>query len=203
MPVDLKIAEDADGIFRAEGDSPSEGRDGAPVKVSYNRPNVTVTVATGGGRFEGTINDAKTEIVGRWNQNGLSIPATIQRADYQAEHAHDAEKDYSFHSSLDLQGHWKGTWMQPFPTVTVPIRYELDIAKLPDGSFSAALVDLDRFLGAPIPPSSFEYSPPNLKLKWNEFGGAYQAQLKGGKLVGTWSESGGGFRLVMERTALN
>lgn len=203
-PVDLKIAEDSDGTFRAEGDSPGQGRAGAPVTVNYNRPNVTLALATGGGRFEGTINDAKTEIVGRWSQNGQPMPATIRRVDYQAERAREAEKDYSFHSSLDLQGHWKGTWMEPFPSVTVPIRYELDIAKLPDGSYSAALVDLDRFLdSAPIPPSNFEYSPPNLKLKWNEFGGAYEAHLKDGKLVGTWSESGGGFPLVMKRTTVN
>lgn len=204
VPVDLKIAEDADGTFRAEGDSPTQGTAGTPVTVSYNRPNVTVAVATGGGRFAGTINDAKTEIVGTWSQNGASIPATIRRADYQAEHALDAEKDFSFRSSLDLQGHWKGTWMQRFPTVTVPIRYELDIAKLPDGSYSAALVDLDGFLNrAPIPPSSFEYSPPNLKLKWNEVGGAYKAKLKNGTLIGMWEQNGGGFPLVMKRVAMN
>lgn len=206
VPVDLKIAEDSDGTFRAEGDSPTEGRTGAPVTVNYNRPNVTVAVGTGGGRFDGTINNEKSEIVGSWSQNGVSIPATIRRADYQAEHAHDGEKDYSFHSPLDLQGHWKGTWIAIFNggKTKVPIREALNIAKLPDGSYSATLVDLDRFLDvAPIPPSSFEYSPPRLKLKWNEVGGAYEAKLKGGRLVGTWSESGGGFPLVMNRTAMN
>ena len=204
VPVDLKIAENPDGVFRAEGDCPTLGRAGAPVTVSYNRPKVTVAVATGAGRFEGTINDAKTEIVGRWLQSGLSVPATIRRADYHAEHAQDADKDYSFQSTFDLQGHWRGTWMAKFPTVTVPIRLQLDIAKLPDGTYSVALVDLDRFLaGAPVPPSSFDYSPPNLKLKWDGTGGAYEAELKDGKLVGTWEQGGGGFPLVMKRTALN
>jgi RNA polymerase sigma factor (sigma-70 family) len=201
MPVNLKIAEDADGTFRAEGDAPMLGRAGAPVTVSYSRPNVTVAVATGAGRFDGAINDAKTEMVGTWHQGGLSIPATIRRADYQEEHAQDSEKNYSFGSPVDLQGHWKGTWMMKFPTVTVPIRLQLDIAKLPDGTFSVALTDLDRFLaGAPVPPSSFDFSPPNLKLKWNETGGAYKAKLKDGALVGTWEQSGGGFPLVMNRT---
>lgn len=204
VPVDLKIAEDADGTYRAEGDAPMQGRAGAPVTVSYNHPNVTVAIATGGGRFDGTINDAKTEIVGQWSQSGVSIPATIRRADYEAEHAQDAEKDYSFHSPLDLQGHWKGTWMVSFAKVTVPIRVQLDIAKLPDGSYSAALADVDQFLAdAPIPSSSLEYSAPHLKLKWNENGTAYEAKLKDGKLVGTWEQSGGGFPLVMKRTALN
>jgi hypothetical protein len=165
---------------------------------------VTVAAATGGGRFDGTLNDAKTEMVGRWTQNGQSQPATARRADYQAEHAHDAEKDYSFHSAFDLQGHWKGTWMAKFPTATVPIRFQLDIAKLPDGTYSAALVDLDRFLArAPTPPSSFDYSPPSLKIKWNQTGGAYEASLKDGKLVGTWQQGGGGFPLVMERATFN
>jgi RNA polymerase sigma factor (sigma-70 family) len=204
LSVNLKIAENSDGTFRAEGDNPMQGSAGVPVTVSYNRPTVTVATATGGGRFDGTINAARTEIVGRWTQNGQTQPAIARRADYQAEHAHDAEKDYSFRSSFDLQGHWKGTWMAHFPTVTVPIRFQLDIAKLPDGSYSAALVDLDRFMqNAPIPPSTFDYSAPNLKLEWNETGGAYQAELKDGKLVGTWQQGGGGFRLVMEREALN
>ncbi len=204
MPVDLKIAEDAAGTLRAEADSPMQGSAGMPVTVSYNRPNVTITAATGGGRFDGTINDAKAEIVGRFTQNGQSIPATIRRADYEAEHEHDAERNYSFLSPLDLQGHWRGTWMAKFPNVTVPIRLQLDIAKLPDGSYSAGLTDLDNFLvGAPIPASGFDYSSPNLKLKWNMAGKAYQAELKDGKLIGTWHEGGGGFPLVMKRTALN
>lgn len=205
VSVDLKIAEDPGGTFHAEGDAPTQGRAGAPVTVSYNAPNVTVAVATGAGRFEGTINDAKTEIVGKWNQGGMSIPAKIRRADYQAAHAQDADKDYSFHSSLDLQGHWKGTWMAKFPSVTVPIRLELDIAKLPDGNYSVAMTDLDRFLaGAPIPASSCDYSPPNLKLKWDQTGRAYEAELKDGKLIGKWQEgSSGNIPLVMKRTALN
>jgi len=150
--------------------------------------------------FQGQINEANTEITGAWIQGGQSTPATVRHADYQAEHAHDADRDYAFISKNDLQGHWKGTWMVTIAKSKAPIRQALDIAKLPDGSYAATVANVDE-LGAeaPVPASDFEYSPPNLhqECKWQ--GWAYEGKLKDGKLFGTWSEGGGGFPLVFKR----
>lgn len=201
VPVDLKIARQADGTFRAEGDIPVMGIQGRPMNVSFNPPLVEFRPADGAGVFRGQLNDSDTEISGSWMQSGQSLPASIRRVDYQAEHAHDDFKDYWFTSDNDLQGHWKGTWIVPIGNVKAPVREAVDIAKLPDGSYSAALVNEDT-LGAeaPVPTSVFEYSPPNLHLEWKWQGCAYDGKLENGKLVGTWSQGGGGFPLVFGRT---
>jgi hypothetical protein len=200
VPMDLKIAQQADGTFRAEDDSPMQGIQGRPVTVSYNPPTIEFRPADGAGIFRGQMNDSGTEISGRFTQGGQSTPAKVRRVDYEAEHVHDTDKDYTFVSDTDLQGHWQGTWMVKIGTVTAPIRQAIDIAKLPDGSYSAALVNVDT-LGseAPIPTSAFECTPPNLYAEWKWQGVAYSGRLKDGKLVGNWLQSGGTFPLVLER----
>lgn len=213
LPVDIKIAEQADGTFQAEGDDPLEGADGAPMTVTYSRPTVTVARASGAGEFEGQINDAGTEITGAWTQDGQSLPATVKRADYQAEQVRDEEKDYTFTSQNDLQGHWKGTWIALFNkgTIKIPIRMALDIAKLPNGSYSAAIASVDQFgYDAPIPASDFQFSQPDLHGEWssavNAFGSSggeipsYDGKLENGKLVGSWHQSGGTFKMDFERS---
>jgi RNA polymerase sigma factor (sigma-70 family) len=201
LPLNWKIAGRPDGTFRAELDNPMQGANGQPVSVVYNPPEVKLILKTGSAMFQGKLNGAKTEMTGSWIQAGQSTPSVFKRADYQAEHAQDADKDYSFTSETDLQGHWKGTWILPFGKVKVKMRFALDIAKLPDGSYSAALANLDQFGNdAPIPASVFRYSPPNLRMEWKWARGAFEGKLENGKIIGTWLQGGGGFPLVFERS---
>jgi hypothetical protein len=201
MPVELKIAEAADGTFRAEGNDPMQGVVGRPVSVVYRRPGVTLLVATGTGKFEGTINSDNTLITGHWVQGGQSTPAHIRRANYQAEQAQERLKDYSFHSKNDLQGHWCGSWVVTIVKTKARIRLALDIAKLPGGSYSAALSNIDQFGNdAPIPTSDFHFEPPKLRMKWKWADVSYEGKMEDGRLVGTWFQGGGGFPLVFERS---
>ncbi len=133
LPVNMKIAEKTDGAFRAEADNPMQGANGTPATVTFSRPAVKLTLASGGGMFEGEINSGNSEITGAWTQGGQSLPASVKRADFHAEHIGDADKDYSSTSRGDLQGHWKGSW--EFMKTPVPVA--LDIARLPDGSYEA------------------------------------------------------------------
>ncbi|HTV39145.1 MAG TPA: sigma-70 family RNA polymerase sigma factor [Candidatus Sulfotelmatobacter sp.] len=200
LPVDVKIAQGANGTFRAEFDNPMEGVQGLPAIVSYNPPLVRIKPADGAGIFSGQLNDSGAEISGSWTQGGQTMPEIIRRADYQAEHAHDADKDYSFTSENDLQGHWKGSWISPLGNHKDPIRQKLDIAKLPDGSYSVTIANLDGLgVNAPIPASVFEYSPPTVHAEWKWEGWAYDGKLENGKLIGTWEQNGGGWPLVFER----
>jgi hypothetical protein len=179
-----------------------QGANGQPVSVIYNRPAIQLALATGAGMFQGKINDANTEMTGSWIQGGESTPASAKRADYQAEHAHDADKDYSFSAQNDLPGHWKGSWVAPVGKFKIPILLMLDIAKLPDGSYSATLSNIDEFgHDAPMPTSDFQYAPPSLKMKWKwNDNTAFEGKLENGKLAGKWLESGGSFPLVFERS---
>jgi RNA polymerase sigma factor (sigma-70 family) len=202
IPINLKIAEQADGALRAEGDSPMQAANGRPVAVIYNRPAVKITPATGGGVFEGNINNAHTEITGSRLQAGETLPASLKRADYNAEHAHDAERDYDFRSENDLQGQWKGSWVVTLAGVKATIRMALDIAKLPDGSYQAQVSNVDE-LGRDdfVPASTLRCDLPHVRTEWKWAGTAYDGTLVKGRLVGTWSQGGGGFPLVFERNA--
>lgn len=204
LPVAVRVAEQSDGSFRAEGDIPGQGIHGRPLSVVYNRPTLKVAVATGSGAFQGTVDNARGEISGPWTQGGESAPALFRRADYQAELAQEAAKDYAFRSEQELQGHWRGAWVVTIDKTKATIRYALDIAKMPDGSYAAALVNLDEFgQNAPSPTSDFRYEPPHLKMEWKWQGGRYAGTLKDAKLVGTWFQGGGAFPLVFEKAALN
>src|SRR5262245_38289254 len=200
IPVALKIAEQSDGTFLAEGDDPMRGANGQPLLVTYDRPDVSLTLASGAGTFRGRIDPASTEIVGTWIQDGQSRPAFARRADYQAEHAGDADKDYSFVSKNDLQGHWKGNWDIIFVKTPVRIRFELAIAKLPDGTYSATLANIDQFGNEdPIPPSDFQFQAPNVRMEWKWAQCAFEGKLKDGKLVGSWLQGGGRTPIVFDR----
>jgi hypothetical protein len=128
------------------------------------------------------------------------LPASFKRADYQAEAGPAAAEDFSFSSAADLPGHWQGAWSAAAGAINVTIPLTLDIGKLPDGSYRAALANLEQ-LGneSPIPASVFEYLPPKLHLEWKWAGGIYDGTLENGKLVGIWKQGGGGFPLVFER----
>ncbi len=120
--------------------------------------------------------------------------------DFQAEHAHDAERDYSYTSTSDLQGHWKGSWI----LTDTKIRLALDIAKLPDGTLSAALTNLDQFGNDdPIPTSDFQSSPSSIHMAWKWAGGEFDGKLKYGKLTGAWKQGGASFPLTFTRAPTN
>ncbi len=202
LPLNWKIARQADGTFRAEMDNPMQGANGQPASVVFNPPEVKLVLMTGSGMFQGKLNSANTELTGSWVQGGESTPSVFKRADYQAELAAQPVKDYSFTSRNDLQGHWKGSWILPIGKVKVSIRYALDIARLPDGTYAATLANLDQLGNSdPIPASDFQYSPPAVRMSWKWADNTeYEGKLENGKLVGTWFEGGGGFPLVFERS---
>ena len=141
-------------------------------------------------------------MIGSWTEGGKSFPASFKRADYRAEHAWDNEKDYSFSSANDLQGHWKGSYATTIAKKKASISLALDIAKMPDGSY-AATASYPNLLGNndPVPCSDFEYNPPNLNLKLRLWKSNYKGTLKNGKLMGVWHQGlRSTFPVTFERT---
>jgi RNA polymerase sigma factor (sigma-70 family) len=203
LPLHWKIAGQPDGTFRAEMDNPMQGANGQLASVVCDATGVKLILLTGSGMFQGELNSANTEMTGSWLQGGASTPSIFKRADYDAERAAEPVKDYSYASGNDLQGHWKGSWILPLGNVKVSIRFALDIAKLPDGTYAAALANLDQVNNNdPIPASDFQYSPPAVHMEWKWADHTkYEGKLENGKLTGTWFQGGGGFPLVFARSA--
>jgi hypothetical protein len=207
LPVYWKIAESKDGTFRGELDNPTVGENHKPFSVIYHRPDITLTVLYGTGIYLGQLNSAGTEITGSWLQRGKYTPITLKRVHYQPEPAH-AESEYSFRSKTDLQGHWKAVLDSRVAAqlmVTGQLKgfpVDLDIAKLPDGTFSAALVlPLTAFvgLGDPVPASDFQHQLSNVRLEWKALNALFSGRLNNGKLTGNLRLFGATLPLTFER----
>ena len=206
-PFNLKIAGQSDGGFRGELEIPSLGAPHIPVTVTENQTWVIVKARSGLIMFQGRVDDTGTRIDGGAFFNGLAMPIAFQRAKYKGEPP-IAESSYSFQSNTDLQGHWhtavdvnllqlltKGR-LKKFPL-------DLDIARLPDGAFSAALaMPLGSLVGlsAPIPASRFEHPLPNLRVLWDDWHLSFDGKLTDGKLVGKWKRGDLSFTLTFERS---
>jgi hypothetical protein len=199
--VELKIAERADGTFRVAGDSPDQGaRDIEATAVTYHRPALKIEFGGIGGYYEGTVDANDRVITGNWIQGGKPLPLTMERAKSEAATALDpaieAQKDYSYASPNDLPGHWQGTL--DVKQAGLKLRLAVNIARLPDGKFSASMISLDQG-GAEIPANNIQYVPPNVRLEWSAIGGSFNGKLENGKISGAWRQGGGALPLVLER----
>jgi hypothetical protein len=200
--VALKITERANGTFRATGDSPDQGsKDVEATSVTYNRPTVEIEFGGISGAFEGTVGDSDRVITGNLTQGGgKPMPLTLERAKPETAATLDpiieAQKDYSYTSPNDLQGHWKGTL--EVKQANMKLQLVLNIAKMPDGTLSGSLVSVDQG-GVEIPASLVEYTPPNARMEWKAIGASFNGKLENGKLTGVWRQGGGVLPLVLER----
>jgi hypothetical protein len=192
-----KIAQSSDGTFRGEFDLPKSGLSHWPVFVIYNPPTVKLRIATGTALFQGKISGA--EIAGTWYRNGNIMPMNLKRVAWQPEQR-PPEGDYLFGSSSELPGHWKAAApVKSGPLEKQPL--DLDIAKLPDGDYSATLTR-PFHIGQedPVPASEFKYPLPKVRLKWKSEDVVFDATLIESKLTGDWVEDGKSHRVTFERS---
>jgi len=195
LPVNWKIAQEDDGTFRAELDNPNQGANGQPATVVYGRPSVKLTLVSSNGMVQGEINSNNTEITGSWIEGGQAVPVSFSRADFEAEHAQEALKDYSFHSDNDLQGHWETRLPIKFPVIL-----DLEIAKMPDGDFSATVASIYHYgHDGHRPASDFQFTAPDLRIAWKWMNDRFEGKLKDGKITGAWMNGNKKWPVVFER----
>jgi hypothetical protein len=207
MRMKLKIAELTNGVYRAEADSIDQPYKEQPVSVSFDPPGVKLALWNGTGMFEGEIDDSQSSMVGDAIQSGQRMPMSLERADPKADRALEtemkAEKNYAYAAQSDLQGHWRATsqW-NPLGQWKIKSKLLLNIARLPDGSFAAALTD-DRasdFVG--VPASVIRCSSPNVFLEWRGLGFTFDGRLRDGKLSGVGRSPSSSFPLRFERKSV-
>jgi hypothetical protein len=188
----FKIAEPSAGRFRGELDSIDQGATGIPVSaVAYQPPNVRLEVAGVAGLFEGTLDRKAGEMSGTWRQGPNNLPITLKRSVPPTSEA----ANYTFVKETDPQGSWTGSLDAKGATLRLGLR----IGKLSNGSYVAKLDSPDQG-STDIPATSMKFTPPSsINVEWKALRAGYQAQLKGGKLVGTWTQSGQSFPFTMQR----
>ena len=203
LRVALKIAERADGTFRATGDSPDQGsKDVEATSITYIRPTVKVEFGGISATFEGTVDDSDRVITGTATQGGKTMPFTLERAQPETAAALDqaeAQKDYSHTGPNDLPGHWQGLGCQTSRHKTSSGR---ELRQLPDGKFFCTMISLDQG-GAEIPANNIQFVPPNVRVEWSAIGGSFNGRLENGKITGAWRQGGGALPLVLERNGAN
>jgi hypothetical protein len=178
----LRIAEESNGKLRAEMDwadwgghqipAVSASRDGGLVKIRFQVL----------GNFEGTLDAASGQLIGPWRGFGETNSASFSRADLQAE---QSAKNFVSASPDELQGHWRGMIRSP----NGGLHFVFHIAKMPDGSFSAALDDPDEG-ESNVGCTSAQFTPPHVSIMWGGIRGIFNGSLKDGKLTGTWRQYG-------------
>lgn len=200
QPVNLKISDQGTGKFRAEIGVPEYGLGRIPATGSYKGSLFSFTDDIQHALVQGAMNAEGTELIGSFTTDGISIPAKFKRADYRAVHSLDDKGDYSFSSPGDLQGHWKGFLPNEKGKPWTPL--SLDIAKMPDGSYSSALTFSDSIESLdPIPATDAKYDLASIHLEWKWWPITYDGTSKNGKLVGIWTgPSKVHYPLTFERT---
>ena len=200
MPVDLKIAEQADRTFRAEFDSVQEGMRNIPVSITYLRPRIKVQVNGFGSWFEGNVEAGDARIAGIWSVSGTrTFPVVFERADPAIDAARVSARNYSFITDDELQGHWRGELSTGRNGKPVKLHLVLHIAKMPDKTFVALLDSPDEFMSG-IEASMIRFSAPNLQLRWVGVGSSYDGEFRDGKITGTWRDKSGSHPLALERS---
>lgn len=193
LPLQWKIAQNADGDFRAELDNPMQGANSQPVKVEIENRTIRLFVQTGSGMFEGELSADGNTLEGDWIQGGHATPSAFKRATSPEP---EREKDYTFTSESDLPGHWNGT----LDVGAVKLRLALDIGRYSNGAYAATMANVDNFgNNDPTPATTLRWTAPDLHLEWKWTGGAFKGRLEHGKLVGAWQQGGGSIPLVFER----
>jgi hypothetical protein len=78
--INVKVAELADGTFRADFYCPDQGAVRQPTSVSFDGTTVKIMPMAGYGMFQGELRKGGRELAGDWIQNGQWSPTTLTRA---------------------------------------------------------------------------------------------------------------------------
>ncbi|HTD66259.1 MAG TPA: hypothetical protein VK846_06995 [Candidatus Limnocylindria bacterium] len=191
----VKISEPSPGKFIGTMDSIDQGSRDMPITtVEFSDSVASLDIVGIGGHYEGTMNEAASEIEGQWQQGGRSFRLLLKRVDPSVSGMPD-ESAYAFVSEKELQGYWNGT-LDAAGTI---LRLQLKIARGANDSYTATLHSLDQ--GAKdIPATSVSLNDSNVELEWRALRALFHGELKDGKLIGFWQQGPSDFPLEFVRT---
>lgn len=198
-PIEVKIAEAADGTIRAQFTSVYEALRDIPVSPFTREGSALKFSLPGfGSSFDGNLNPAAGTITGRWKTLRGKSQIVFTRTDPAAETAKRPQLSYDHTGSADLPGHWQGVVKAVKNDNKVQLHVTLHIARLPDGNYAAILDSPEDFVHGGE-ATAVVYTPPNLHVESTILGWTLQAKLDHGKLSGTWTQ-GVTEPTVLERT---
>ena len=194
IDVEVDLAEKAPGVWHGTISIPTQGSKGIPLsELTVKGTAVSFAIKGGPGdpRFSGTLSaDGKT-ISGTFSQGGGSLPLSLA---WKGEPKFEVPQK-SPPVTKDLEGSWEG----PLDVKGTVLRLVLKLANDKDGA-KGVLISLDQ--GAiEIPLSTIAQTGSQVKFTVNMISGAFDGELKGGELVGTWTQGPLSLPLVLKRSA--
>jgi hypothetical protein len=185
----LHIAGAQDGSLKATLDSVDQAATGIPVTaISLKDSKLKLTIDAVHGSYEGTINKDATEIKGTWSQ-GQPLELNFKRM------SAPLHTDHKPAPPSDIDGAWIGT----LDVGAAKLRMVFHITNTADGL--AATADSPDQGATGIPVTSVTRDGASLKLEMKQIGGVFQGKISEdhASIVGTWSQGGSGFPLVLKR----
>jgi len=171
---------------------PSQGTKGIPlvdVAVKGNAIRFGIPGAPGDSRFAGTLSaDGKT-ITGDFSQGGGTLPLTLS---WKSEPKFEVPQK-STPITKDLEGSWEG----PLDVNGKVLRLRVQLANGPDGA-TGKLISLDQG-NVEIAIATITQDGARLKLLITMISGAFDGELKGDELTGTWTQGPLSLPLVLKR----
>ena len=177
--IQTDLAKDAGGRFIGTFSNPAQNVKGLPLAdVAVNGRTIQFALkTTGGGAFQGQLSaDGKT-IAGDFTTQGVPLPFKLTRTGAAVIEA--APKSPAI--AKDLEGAWSGTLQADGQEK----RIGLKLSNQSDGTSTGTVISNE---GMEIPITTITQKGPSVHLDVKSVGGAYDGELKGDALTGTWTQ---------------
>ena len=189
----FQITADAPGKYRGSLNSIDQGAKNIPATtVEFADGTARIAVDSIDGEYQGTLkNDA--ELDGRWLQGGKEFRLTLQRSTPVDDTPPPSA--YARTNDTELQGHWTAT-LGPRGN---SLRLVFNIARLPDGTYSALLDSPDQG-SRDLRATTATLKDSDVELEWKAMHALYHGTLKDGKITGFWQQGPVDSPLELQRT---
>ena len=176
VTIVLHFGTSADGEVQSTADVPEQGVKGLPAKdIALDDGYFSLAIPPAKARIAGTLKG--DQIVGQWNQLGMSIPITLKKGKYAAAPNY---LDLPATARDQLKGRWTGT----LNGLAVRIRFETDAQGRTQGFFDSLQQNM---LNLPIKETTLAGNKLTLALA---VGAKFTGELAGDKVSGEWNQPG-------------
>jgi hypothetical protein len=194
MKIAVDLVQDAKGEWAGSFAVPEQNVKDAPLgKISVKGAAVAFAIENipGDPHFAGDLSPDGKTLKGNFMQGGGSLPSELK----WVSEGRIIPPAKSTPISKEVEGAWEGTLNAPMGTLRV--RFEL--ANGPNGA-TGTLTSIDQG-GAKLPFTTITQKDNSLTLEAKPIGGIYTGELKGGELVGQWTQGPATLPVTLKRPA--
>lgn len=188
LRIVFNISKNDMGEYTATLDSPDQGAKGIPVeKVTYEVNQLTLSVPSVEGKYEGTVSENRKAIKGIWSQRGSSFALDLKKGELEPV---ITESEVMDEKDLErLSGKWQG--ILKVESADLSLRIVFNLSATPENRLQATLDSPDQ--GAEgIPVTKVEFINNHVKLEVKSVAGSFDGDISDENLSieGKWVQGG-------------